>query len=346
VNLKSVIVVGGSERPRGALRRGTNLTALELVANRPIVHHVLDRLRSDSDAGFIFAGDADPLLDLRAGLREYAPSLERVEYVVSDRRGGIAGALAAAAPLIGDAACLVQPADGLFDGPVSPLLDAVARDRSDLMLLVSERTGQMEALRRVYDEAQFEDRERVVDAALFAPGALGRSAGHGRLTGDDLETVGRQLARWGVNVRHESVEGWHRYSGFGAELLNLNRVALDRTVRAVPPRLLAGNQIDGNVRIDPTALVRSSTIVGPTVIGPGATVSDAYVGPYTSIGAGARIEGAEIERSIVSPGASVLNIGSRLTSSLVGRNTRVFRDFSLPRAVRLWVGEGDEVALC
>ncbi len=347
MNLKSVIVVGGSERPRGARRRGANLTALEPVANRPIVHHVLDRLRSDSDAGFIFAGDADPLLDLRAGLREYVPSLERVEYVVSDSRGGVAGALAAAAPLIGDAACLVQPADGLLDGPVSPLLDTVARDRSDLLLLVSERTGQMEALRRVYDEAQLDaDPERVVDAALFAPGALGRSAGHGRLTGDDLETVGRQLARWGVDVRHESVEGWHRYSGFGAELLNLNRVALERTVRAVPPRCLVGNQIDGNVRIDPTALVRSSTIVGPTVIGPGATVSDAYVGPYTSIGAGARIEGAEIERSIVSPGASVLNIGSRLTSSLVGRGTRVFRDFSLPRAVRLWVGEGDEVALC
>ncbi|HEY2656527.1 MAG TPA: NDP-sugar synthase [Solirubrobacteraceae bacterium] len=347
MNLKTVIVVGGSERPCGAARRGANLTALELVANRPIVHHVLDRLRSDSDAGFIFAGDADPLLDLRAGLTEYVPSLERVEYVVSDRRGGVAGALAAAAPLIGEAACLVQPADGLLDEPVSPLLETAAKDRSDLMLLVSERYSQMDVLGRVYDEGRPGcDREHIVDAALFAPGALGRSADHGRLTGDDLEAVGRRLAAWGVSVRREPVESWHRYSGSGAELLNLNRVALDRTVRAVPASLLAGNQIDGNVRIDPTAFVQSSTVVGPTVIGPGATVTDAYIGPYTSIGAGARIQGAEIERSIISPGASVLNVGSRLTSSLVGRGTRVFRDFSLPRAVRLWVGEGDEVALC
>lgn len=347
MTLKTVIVVGGSERMPGTLRRGANLTALELVANRPIVHHVLDRLRSDSDAGFIFAGDADPLLDLRAGLAEYVPTLERVEYVVSDRRGGVAGALSAAAPLIGDAACLVQPADGLLDESVSPLLQTAAQDRSDVVLLVSERYRHRDALGRTYDDARREsDRERSVDAALFAPGALGRSASDGRLIGDNLETVGRRLAALGVSVRCEPIEGWHRYSGSGAELLNLNRVALDRTVRAVPPSLLAGNQIDGNVRIDPTALVRSSTIVGPTVIGPGATVSDAYVGPYTSIGAGARIEGAEIERSIVSAGASVLNVGSRLTSSLVGRGTRVFRDFSLPRAVRLWVGEGDEVAFC
>ena len=345
MTLKTVIVVGGSQPPRGGPRRGASLTALELVANRPIVHHVLDRLRSDSDAGFIFAGDADPLLDLRAGLSEYVPGLEQVEYVVSDGRGGVAGALAAAAPLIGNAACLVQPADGLLDEPVSPLLEAAARERSDLVLLVSEPCGQIGRI--AYDEVRAESEcERVVDAALFAPGALGRTAGRGRLTGKDLESVGRQLATLGASVRREPVAGWHRYSGCGAELLNLNRVALDRTVRAVPARARAGNQIEGNVRIDPTALVRTSTVVGPTVIGAGAIVTDAYVGPYTSIGAGARIEGAEIERSIVSPGASVLNVGPRLTSSLVGSGTRVFRDFSLPRAVRLWIGEGDEVALC
>jgi hypothetical protein len=31
---------------------------------------------------------------------------------------------------------------------------------------------------------------------------------------------------------------------------------------------------------------------------------------------------------------------------VVGREARVFRDFSMPRAMRLQVGDGDEVALC
>jgi glucose-1-phosphate thymidylyltransferase len=346
VILKTVIMVGGSERS-GVPRCGGHLTALEHVANRPIVHHLLDRLRAESDAGFVFTGDADRLLDLRAGLSEYVPALDLVEFVVSDSRGGVAGALTTAAPLIGDAACLVQPADGLLDDPVSPLLDALARDRSDLVLLASQRRGQIDEVGEVPGETELgSDLDRVVDAALFAPGALRQSADRGRLTGGDLETVGRKLAACGVSVRREPVEGWHRYSGNRAELLELNRVALDRIVRAVAPSSLRGNQIDGNVRVDPTASIRSSTVVGPTVIGPGATVTNAYVGPYTSIGAGAWIEGAEIERSIISPGASVMHIGSRLTSSLVGRGTRVFRDFSLPRAVRLWIGEGDEVALC
>ncbi len=44
--------------------------------------------------------------------------------------------------------------------------------------------------------------------------------------------------------------------------------------------------------------------------------------------------------------ASVLHVGGRLVASIVGRHARVFRDFSVPRALRLQVGDGDEVALC
>jgi len=90
----------------------------------------------------------------------------------------------------------------------------------------------------------------------------------------------------------------------------------------------------------------ASVIVGPTVIGPGARIADAYIGPYTSIGSDVRIEGAEVERSIILPGASIMHIGGRLVGSVVGRDARVFRDFSLPRALRLNVGDGGEVSLC
>ena len=92
--------------------------------------------------------------------------------------------------------------------------------------------------------------------------------------------------------------------------------------------------------------MRASTIVGPAIIGPGALVADSYIGPYTSIDAGVQIEGAEIERSVILPGASIMHIGGRLVGSVVGRETKIFRDFSLPRALRLNVGDGGEVALC
>jgi glucose-1-phosphate thymidylyltransferase len=100
------------------------------------------------------------------------------------------------------------------------------------------------------------------------------------------------------------------------------------------------------VVIHPTAHLESSVIRGPVIIGAGARVVDAYVGPYTAIGDGVRVEGAEIEHSIILSGASILHIGGRLEASVVGRDAKVYRDFSLPRALRLQVGDGVEVALC
>ncbi len=139
---------------------------------------------------------------------------------------------------------------------------------------------------------------------------------------------------------------WRRYVGNPLDLLELNQIALDRL--SVEPRRSNGNGnvIEGRVQIAAGASIRGSVVVGPTVIGSNVQIADAYIGPYTAIGAGAYIEGAEIERSIIAPGASITHVGGRLVASVVGRDARVFRDFSLPRALRLRVGAGTEIALC
>jgi glucose-1-phosphate thymidylyltransferase len=103
--------------------------------------------------------------------------------------------------------------------------------------------------------------------------------------------------------------------------------------------------VQGSVVIHPSAEIRSSVVRGPAVIGPMTRLTDAYVGPYSSIGAGVLIEAAEIENSIILPGASIRYLGGRLESSVIGARARVFRDFRLPKAMRLSVGEGAEVAL-
>jgi glucose-1-phosphate thymidylyltransferase len=97
--------------------------------------------------------------------------------------------------------------------------------------------------------------------------------------------------------------------------------------------------------IDPSARLRATTVRGPAIIGPGVEISDAYIGPYSSIGRDVVIENAEVEHSIILPGASIKHLGGRLEASVVGPGARIFRDFRLPRALRLNVGEGAEVAI-
>ena len=105
------------------------------------------------------------------------------------------------------------------------------------------------------------------------------------------------------------------------------------------------NRIEGRVSIHPTAELTSSVIVGPSIIGAGARISNSFVGPYTSIGAGAEIEGAEVERSIIADGARIMHINRRIEGSTVGQRATIFRDFAVPRGIRLCVGANAELAI-
>ena len=163
--------------------------------------------------------------------------------------------------------------------------------------------------------------------------------------GDDMAHAAELIAAAGGALRIRPVDDWSRYSGDPADLLELNRIALDRLQPGPRPVAGQGNRIDGCVRIHPTASVQRSTLVGPVVVGAAARISDAYIGPYTSIGARAQIDATEIERSIIAEGARIAHVGGRLMSSVVGPYAKVFRDFSLPRALRLRVGDGTKVRL-
>ena len=143
------------------------------------------------------------------------------------------------------------------------------------------------------------------------------------------------------------VAPWWRYDGAPDALLTGNRFALERLEgRPMETGELTNCVIQGPVSIDPSAELESCTVRGPAVIGPGARLISAYAGPFTSIGANVLIEGAEVENSVILPGASIAFLDTRQAQgSVIGAGSRVFRDFRLPRAMRLTIGDGAEVAV-
>jgi glucose-1-phosphate thymidylyltransferase len=235
---------------------------------------------------------------------------------------------------------------------LAPLIDSLGAG-PDAVLMVHQTSAPDERLspaaQNILHLAEFDPSRSTLGVTgvwAFGPGGMQWAAAETTGQRDGVTQVAERIAAGGGTVRVRLADSWRAYRGEAVDLLELNRIALDR-LEAEPYRFDGnGNRIEGRVWIHESATVRASVIVGPTVIGEEAQVRDAYIGPYTSIGAGARVEGAEIERSIVAPGASVVHVGSRMVASVIGRNARVFRDFSLPRAMRLHVGDGTEVALC
>ena len=352
---KGIIVVADNASLSGPARTCRRPGALEQIANRPIVHHVLEALQSTGVDEIVVATSVEFVADIRNCLaaRE-KPGGARLRYV--EQRGplDLAGALRLAAPIVGAAPCIAHLAGGLLGEPLAPFVDRLRGDSPDAVVIVHQVPTPDEhlsaATQGMLHIAELDpDRAGLGMAGvwLFGPGALRHvsTAVWGARRDVDLTMVAGRIMAAGGSFDVRLVDAWRRYAGDPLDLLELNRIALDRLPTNRHPPTNHGNRIEGRVSIHENATVRGSVIVGPTVIGPSASVTDAYIGPYTSIGAGARVEGAEIERSIISAGASIMHVGGRLVASVVGRDARIFRDFSLPRALRLRVGAGTEVAL-
>ncbi len=337
---------------------------LQRVANRPIVCHVLDELLRAGVKQVTVVTPGWCRAELQESITAEGPAEIDVAYALHGADGSPEPALESVVALVGESPCIVHAAEGLLTQPLTELLDTAADAPSaDLLAFVhpspegSTALSTRRLLRMVDQLPQDGQAERAADegsvqlagVCVFGPGALRSVAAnrwwHGG--GVDLATLCERFLEAGSSLSLNATSGWLQYRGSTNELLALNRFLLDSLTGEAPTTSIrASNRIEGPVLVHPTAVVQSSTIVGPALIGPHAVVLESYIGPYTSIGSTAHIEGAEVERSIILSGARITHIGGRLVGSVVGRDAHIFRDFSLPRAMRLNVGDGGEVALC
>lgn len=149
---------------------------------------------------------------------------------------------------------------------------------------------------------------------------------------------------WTRRVR--VARAWSRYTGRPCELFEPNPIVLDPLESEQRRREDHGYRIEGRARIHDGASIRSNVTVAPVVIGDEAGIATADTGPHTSVGAHARVEGAAMAGSIVSAGATAAHVECQLLAGAIGQNPRIFRDFLVPRAIRLRVVAGAEVAVC
>jgi glucose-1-phosphate thymidylyltransferase len=257
--------------------------------------------------------------------------------------------------LDGDAFCMYL-GDNLIRERLSPLVERFQQDRPASQILLA----------RVPDPAQF-------GVAELRDGQVVRLTEKPRVPPSDLALVGVYMfdatvlkavraitpsargeleitdaIQWlidaGYVVRPHVIEGWWKDTGKLEDMLEANRIILD-TLLPRSDGIVNGSVIHGRVVVEEGARIEDSTVRGPAIIGRGATLESAYIGPYTSIGDGVHIRGSEIEHSIVLEGSTVIDIGGRIESSLIGRNVSIYRTSAKPRSLNLMLGDRSEVGL-
>ncbi len=149
----------------------------------------------------------------------------------------------------------------------------------------------------------------------------------------------------GYRVQPHLVSGWWKDTGKIEDILEANRLILESLSGAIEGEVDGASRVSGEVVIERGVSVRSSTIRGPAIIGAGSAIEDAYIGPFTSIQKNCRVIKTEIEHSIVLEGSEIIDVGSRIDESLIGREVRIYKCPPKPLAYRFMVGDKSEIGL-
>jgi glucose-1-phosphate thymidylyltransferase len=361
--MKGIIVSGGKGT---RLRPLTYTGAKQLVpvANKPVMFYALEDLveAGITEIGIVVPADFAMARDqIRAAIGDGAKFGARVTYVEQDAPRGIAHAVSICRDFVGDDKFVVFLGDNFIREGIAQQVAAFRDGAMNAVLMLHNvpnpkdvglavvENGRITALQEDHRFGLSEpksnlgivgiymlDRHFFEEADKLTPSARGELEITDALSG---------LVARGLDVRPQMVEGYWIDTGKHIDMLDANRLVLDALEGRIDGEVDGESRVDGRVVLEAGARLVRSVVRGPAIIGKGALVTDAYIGPYTAVGDGCVITSSELEHSIVLENSTIEDIHTRIEGSLIGRNVRLTKSATKPRAHKLLLGDNSNVGL-
>ncbi|HEV2819558.1 MAG TPA: glucose-1-phosphate thymidylyltransferase [Solirubrobacteraceae bacterium] len=353
--MKGLILSGGKGT---RLRPITHTSAKQLVpvANKPVLFYGIEAMAEAGieEVGIIIAPETGS--EIRDVTGDGSRFGVRITYIEQVEPLGLAHAVLTAEAFLGDEPFVMYLGDNLLQGGIVDLVAAFREHGPEALILLTpvsdpENYGVAEldggrVVRLAEKPARPATDLALVGVYMFTPAIHDAARAIVPSARGELEITDaiQHLVDTDRRVEPHVVQGWWKDTGRLDDILEANRLVLDRVDARVEGELV-DSSCDGRVVVEPGARLERSTVRGPAIIGAGARLVDCYVGPYTAIGEGCRIEHAEVEHSILLAGSSVTGLQGRMESSLLGRNVRIGRGAAQPRAYRFMVGDNSEIGI-
>ena len=353
--MKGLILSGGKGT---RLRPITHTSAKQLVpvANKPVLFYGIEAMAEAGieQIGIIIAPETGD--EIRAAAGDGSQFGVAITYVEQDQPGGLAHASLTAESYLDGDSFVMYLGDNLLQGGITDLVASFRASSPDALILLTpvddpENYGVAEldgdrVVRLVEKPPNPATNLALVGVYMFTAGIHDAARAIKPSARGELEITDaiQHLVDEGRRVEPHIVRGWWKDTGRLEDMLEANRLVLDR----IEPRMegeLIDAQCDGRVVVEAGARLERTTVRGPAIIGAGARITDAYIGPYTSIGEDCVITAAEVEHSILLEGSQVANLEGRMESSLLGRNVKISRGVRQPRAYRFMVGDNSEIGI-
>lgn len=326
------------------------------VANRPILHFVLDQVARCGIRDTVMIVSPDTQDEVRRSVGDGSRFGLAVQFVPQHEPLGLAHAVRVARPYLEDEPFLMVLGDNLVGEDISPWVRSFDAAHVAASLLLKEVEDARSFGVAVLDDAgrvkQLIEKPEIppsnlalIGMYIFDPKIHGVIEGLRPSARGEFEITDaiEGLRHAGETVVAQRLNSWWLDTGKKDDILEANRVVLDTCLeRDILGDVDAASSVQGRVRIESGARITRTIIRGPVVIGRNAILEDVRVGPFTAIGEGAEIRQARIEFSVLLRGAKVRG-PIELEESLIGRDAIVQRREFENRFARIFVGDDARV---
>lgn len=355
INIKALILSGGKGT---RLRPITHTSAKQLVpvANKPILFYGLEAVKNAgiTEVGIV-VGDTAP--EVMEAVGDGARFGLTVEYIRQEAPLGLAHAVKVSRDYLRDAPFVMYLGDNLLKNGITSFVEEFKRGRCDAQILLAKvknpsefGVAEIEGGRVVGLEEKPKHPKSdyaLVGVYMFTSSVFEAVDSIEPSFRNELEITDaiQYLIDRGYVVSSHIVEGWWKDTGKLEDILDANRMILTELDARLESEPGEGCEIHGAVHLDPRVTVKGSVLRGPCIVGEGAEIIDSYIGPFTSIGPQTKVIKSEVENSIVLEECVIRDIGSRIGSSLIGRNVAVERSHRPPKSYKLMVGDNSRIVL-
>ncbi len=351
--MKGLVLSGGAGT---RLRPITYTSAKQLVpvANKPVLFFALEALVAAgiTEIGIVVG---DTRQEVRTAVGDGSAFGAKVTYIEQEAPLGLAHAVKISRAFLGEDDFVLYLGDNLIRDGITELVERFATAQPDALVLLAsvphpERFGVAElkdgqVVRLVEKPAVPPSNLALVGVYLFSACIFDAIAQIQPSPRGELEITDaiQQLITGGKRVEPHIITGWWKDTGRLEDMLEANRVILERLEGRIEGEIGEDVRLEGAVVVEKGATLRDCTVRGPAIIGSGTLVEHAYIGPFTSVHDRCRIVHCEVENSIVLADSELNSIGARVESSLIGRGCFVGRSTTRPRAHKIMIGDHSRV---
>jgi len=353
--VKGLILSGGTGT---RLRPLTYTRAKQLVpvANKPVLFYGIEAIVAAgiTDLGIIVG---DTYREIQEAVGDGSRWGVKITYIQQNAPLGLAHAVLTARDYIQDDSFVMYLGDNLILDGISDLVDEFRNSQANAQILLAhvpnpEQFGVAELkdnriVKLVEKPTEPKSDLALVGVYMFDSNIFKAANRIKPSARNELEITDaiQEMIDMGLVVDPHIVKGWWKDTGKLDDMLEANRMVLDKLKPYNKGTVDDASTIDHRVAIEEGAIIERSHIRGPAIIGSNAKIIDSYIGPFTSIQSMTIIRDAEIEHSIVCEGARIENIGIRIEDSLIGRMVELRKAMIRPRAYRFVLGDRSVVGI-